>query len=148
MSDIDTQIADYLDRYAETLTNFDAAGAAELWAMPGVIVDDNFSGVIESRDAMAAGLEQSYPLYQKLGLSSVGYELLKQEQLSDALTRVHVRWLFYAANGDQLTDSNGHYILRREGEGLRACVCIQTDDATKLQSLAAEKGIDLFGENP
>lgn len=145
MSDIDTQIADYLNRYAETLTNFDATGASALWAMPGVIVDDNFSGVVESREAMAAGLEQSYPLYKKLGLFSVGYELLRQEQLSDALTRVHVRWLFYDVNGDQLIDSNGHYILRREDDGLRACVCIQTDDAMKLQSLAADRGIDLFG---
>ena len=144
MSNSDTQTTDYLDRYVATLTGFDAAAAADLWAIPGMIVDDRFAGVLESREAMIQGLEQSYPLYRRLGLSSVGYELLERQRLTDAITLVRVRWIFYDAGGNELTDSNAHYILRREDEGLRACVCIQHDDGTKLQALAEEKGIDLF----
>lgn len=53
------QINDYLDRYADSLSNFDAETAASLWSTPGVIVDDRFSGVIESRGQMVQGLEQS-----------------------------------------------------------------------------------------
>lgn len=143
MSASDTEISDYLTRYAASLTNYDAQTAAALWATPGMIVDDQFAGVLESREAMVQGLEQSYPVYRKLGLASVGYELLGQEQLSAAITLVRVRWLFYDADDNQLTDSTSHYILRRDDDGLRACVCIQTDDAAKLQALAAEHGIDL-----
>lgn len=69
------QINHYLDRYAASLSSFDAETAASLWATPGLIVDNRFSGVLESRDQMVQGLEQSYPLYQKLGLASVGYEV-------------------------------------------------------------------------
>ncbi|WP_226366945.1 hypothetical protein [Pseudonocardia sp. ICBG162] len=140
----DTQITAYLDRYAASLSSFDAAAAAELWAIPGTIIDDNFSGVLESREAMVAGLERSYPLYKKLGLASVRYDLIKQDRLSNGITQVHVRWLFYDVNDDLLVDSNAHYILRRQDDSIRACVCIQTDDAEKLQDLAAKKGIDLF----
>jgi hypothetical protein len=143
MNEIDTEINDYLTRYAATLTAYDAQAAADLWSTPGMIVDDRFGGVLESREAMVQGLEQSYPLYRKLGLSSVGYEMLGTERLSDAITLVRVRWLFYDADGNQLTDSNSHYILRRDDDGFHACVCIQTDDAEKLSSLAAERGIDL-----
>ncbi len=137
------QLLDYLAQYAGTLTDLDATAAAELWSMPGVIADDDFTGVVESRDAMVQGLEQSYPIYQKLGLDSVGYELLEEKHLTDALVLARVRWEFFDAAGDLLTDSNAHYLIRAEESGLRACVCVPTDDAEKLQTLAAARGIDL-----
>lgn len=137
------QINDYLDRYAASLTSFDAETAAGLWAIPGVIVDDRFSGVLESRDQMVQGLEQSYPLYQKLGLASVGYEVLDENHLTNNLVLVQVQWKFFDEKGELLTDSNAYYLLRVEDKELRAAVCIQTDDLEKLQALAASRGIDL-----
>lgn len=83
MSFTDALIDDYLRRYAASLEGFDAKAAAGLWATPGMIVDDRFSGVIDSHSAVIDGLERSYPLYQQLGLSSVRYELLRKEELSD-----------------------------------------------------------------
>jgi hypothetical protein len=143
--DIDPGIRDYLDRYADSLTRFDAEAAAELWSTPGMIVDDRFSGVLESRDAMVAGLQQSYPLYRQLGLASVGWELLGATAMTDAITQVQVRWLFHDGDGGLLTDSTSYYVLRRDDDGLRASVCIQTDDLAKLQALAAEHGIPMPG---
>lgn len=52
------------ERYAAMLTAFDAQGAAALWATPGTIIDKTFAGVVEDRETMARGLEQSYPTYQ------------------------------------------------------------------------------------
>jgi hypothetical protein len=128
MSEAQSEITAYLDRYAATLTNFDAQGAAELWSTPGVIVDDTFTGVLESREAMIQGLEQSYPIYRRLGLASVDYELLGRQQLSEGMEMLQVRWLFYDAEGKELTDGNSYYLVRRDDGRLRACVCIQTDD--------------------
>lgn len=142
MAEANHLIDDYLTRYAASLTGFDAQASADLWATPGMIVDDRFSGLLDSREAMVEGLEQSFLFYQQLGLASVGYELLRHEQLSDAIALVHVRWLFFDADGELLTDSISYYILRRDDDGLRACVCIQTDDVEKLQALAAERGIE------
>ncbi|MFG2142254.1 hypothetical protein [Streptomyces sp. NPDC048650] len=149
MNNIEAEIDDYLARYAGTLTSYDAHAAADLWGSPGMILNDQHgAGVLESREAMASGLEQSYPLYRKLGLASVGYERLSHEQLSSTIFLVRVRWLFYDEDGNQITDSLGSYILRRGDEGLRAFVCIPADDAEKLQALAAKQGINLFDETP
>ncbi|MET8211946.1 hypothetical protein ABZT51_39260 [Streptomyces sp. NPDC005373] len=146
-ADIEADIDDYLARYAGTLTSYDAQAAADLWGSPGMILNDQQgAGVLESREAMASGLEQSYPLYRKLGLASVGYERLSHEQLSDTIFLVRVRWLFYDKDGNQMTDSLASYILRRGDEGLRAFVCVPADDAEKLQALATEKGVSLFDE--
>lgn len=70
-------IDDYLNRYAESLGSFDSQASADLWDMPGVIVTDDATGVLTSREDMVTGLEQSYPLYRALGLGSVGYNLLE-----------------------------------------------------------------------
>ena len=64
-------------------------------------------------------------------------------RLPGAITLVHVRWLFLDADGALLTDSTAYYVLRRDEDGPHACVCIQVDDASKLQALAADRGIDL-----
>ncbi|TWS18034.1 hypothetical protein FK529_17695 [Tsukamurella asaccharolytica] len=137
------EIDDYLARYAQTLTRFDATAGAALWAEPGMIVDDRFSGVLDDRASMARGLEQSYPLYRALGLASVGHELLGSTPLTEAIVLLHVRWLFLDADGALLTDSTAYYIVRRDEDGPHACVCVQVDDASKLQALAADRGIDL-----
>ena len=82
--------------------------------------------------------------YQRLGLASVGFELLERRDLSDRLVLVRVRWLFFDAGGVQLTDTDSYYLLRDEDEeGLQACVCVETDAAQKLQALATERGVDL-----
>ncbi|MEU8895861.1 hypothetical protein [Nocardia sp. NPDC048505] len=146
MSELEHEIDDYLTRYAATLTHYDAQAAAELWGTPGMILDDRFAGALDSRAKMAEGLTQSYPLYQKLGLASVGYERLSLQQLADTIYLVRVRWLFYDAEGVQLTDGTNNYILRRDDDGLHAYVCIPTDEAQKLQQLAEERGIDLAAE--
>lgn len=137
------RITDYLDRYAATLAEFDAEGAAGLWSTPGMIVDGQFSGVLSSREEMAEGLNQSYPVYQRLGLGGVDYDLVDVQHLSEALVLVRVRWHFLDADGDELTDSTNYYLLRDEDQGLRACVCVETDAAQKLQELAAARGVDL-----
>ena len=139
----DAEIAEFLTRYAATLGAFDANATADLWATPGLIVDDRSAGVLGSRDDIVQGLEHAYPLYRALGLASVGFELLGREQLSDALVLVRVRWLFHDPDGRLMTDSTGSYILRRGDEAFRACVAIQVDDAEKIQALAAERGIEL-----
>jgi hypothetical protein len=134
----------YLARYADTLTRRDARAAAALWSTPGTIVDDVRSGALDTREAMSAGLEQSYPLYDRLGLASVGHELVEHRRLSARLVLVRVRWRFLDAAGAQLTDADSWYLLRDDpDEGLLACVCVETDSAAKLQQLAAARGVDL-----
>lgn len=54
-----------------------------------------------------------------------------------------MRWRFYDALGSQLTDSTAFYIVRRDHGGLQTCVCVQVDDAEKINALATERGVDL-----
>ena len=86
-----SDINEYLTRYAASLSAFDSRAAANLWATPGMILDDRYAGVLADRESMAEGLERSYPLYRKLGLASVTHECLRIEELTEAITLVQVR---------------------------------------------------------
>jgi hypothetical protein len=92
---------------------------------------------------MAAGLEQSYPLYQRLGLHHVEHETLDRVDLTDRLVLVQIRWLFYDASGQLLTDGHYEYLLRRDDDRLRTYVAVAIDEQQKLAELAQRQGIDL-----
>lgn len=140
---LEADVRGFLAQYCACLTNYDAPAAAALWVMPGLVVDDRYAGVVASPEELVRGLEQAHPFYRELGLASVGFELRALERLSERLTLVQVRWLFHDSGGQLLTDSFAHYLLRRGGDGMRACVCVQVDDLEKLEALARAKGVAL-----
>ncbi|MGH1564243.1 hypothetical protein [Mumia sp. DW29H23] len=138
----------FLSAYAASLTAFEAERSAALWGTPGTMVSDAFVGTLSSRAEMAAGLQQSYPLYQALGLAAVRFEVEEEVALTDALVRVRVRWLFDDADGAVMTDSTYEYLLRRDADGLHAYVAVDIDAQEKLAELARRQGIDLEGPTP
>jgi hypothetical protein len=133
----------HLSAIEQALSSFDAKRTAGLWGVPGTIISDAFVGALDSRDAMAAGLEQSYPVYQRLGLHHVEHQTLHRVDLTDRLLLVHVRWLFYDSAGDLLTDGHYEYILRQDDGELRTYVAVAIDEQETLTQLAQRKGIDL-----
>ncbi|GAB2643422.1 hypothetical protein [Nocardia goodfellowii] len=139
------EIEVFLDEYQKALSTFDAERSAAQWGTPGTIVSDDFVGSLDSTAEMAAGLAQSYPFYQRLGLAGVGHTLLEKTDLTERIVRLRVRWHFHDAQGALLTDSDYEYLLRRDDDGLHAYVAVAIDEREKLSRLAAAKGIDLQG---
>ena len=133
----------HLRAYEDALSAFNAKKSAGLWGVPGTIVSDTFIGSLDTREAMAAGLEQSYPLYRRLGLHHVAHETLERVDLTERLLRIRIRWRFYDAAGELLTDGHYEYLLRRDDEGLRTYVAVAIDEQQKLAQLARRHGIDL-----
>lgn len=139
----DARLDAFLTEYGSALATMDAARSAALWGVPGTLVSDAFAASLDSREAMAEGLRQSYPLYRRLGLARVDHELVQRADLTDALVRVRVRWLFYDTSGDFLTDSEYEYVLRDDVDGLHAYVAIALDEQQKMAELLTRKGITL-----
>ncbi|MFC7450491.1 hypothetical protein [Rhodococcus daqingensis] len=133
----------YLSAYGNSLTAFDAEATAAMWGMPGTILTDEFAGSLSSREDMAAGLSQSYPLYKQLGLAGIAHQVLESAALTDRLARVRVRWSFLDSAGETLTTSDYEYLLREDPDGVHAYVSVGIDDAQKLRELADRLGVDL-----
>ena len=133
----------FLDDYQAGLADFDAGRSAALWGTPGMLLGDEFAGALDTRELMAEGLRQSYPLYRRLGLGGVGHTLLEHTALTERIVRLRVRWHFRDAAGAPLTDSDYEYLLRRDTGGWRVYVAVDIDASRALAQLAAAQGIDL-----
>jgi hypothetical protein len=144
MTDVpDADVEDFLTRYQSALSAYDAEAAVGLWGVPGTLITDSFAAALDSREQMAQGLTQSYPLYRALGLSRVDHTVIERANLTHRMVRLHVRWHFYGEDDEHLVDGDYEYLLRRDDDGLHAYVAVAMDAAEKLAELARRKGIDL-----
>ncbi len=130
-----TQVSAFLRAYGAALRTFDAETSAGLWGEPGMVISDAFAGVLDSREEMAAGLQQGYPRYQQLGLADIAHELLGSRTITDRLLLADVRWLFYDSRGRLLTEGLYVYLLRRDRAGLRAYTAVAVDEAERISEL-------------
>lgn len=143
MSDItDADFEEFLTTYETALAEFDAETSAALWGIPGTMITDNFVGSLDSRDLMAQGLSQAYPLYRTLGLNRVTHTLLERTDLTARMSRIRVRWHFYDDH-EHLVDGDYEYVVRHDDDGMRIYVAVAIDEAENLAELAARKGIDM-----
>ena len=143
----DERLAEFFDRYAAALREFDAEATARLWGLPGMILTDEFAGSLDSRADMAAGLASSYPLYKLLGLASAAPELRSVSGLTDRIVSVRVRWSYRDEAGEEIVTTDYEYLVRDDADGLRVYVAVGIDEAEALQRAAQARGVelDLFG---
>lgn len=137
------RIAEFFDRYAAALREFDADASAALWGLPGMIMTDEFAGALESRADMAAGLASSYPMYRMLGLESAVPEIRAIAALTDRIATVRVRWSYLDADDELIVTSDYEYLLRDDADGLHVYLAVGIDEAEALQRAARDRGVDL-----
>ena len=137
------RLAEFFDRYAAALREFDADATARLWGLPGMIVTDEFAGALESRADLAAGLATSYPLYRRLGLESAWPEIRAVSALTDRISTVRVRWRFLDADDELIVTTDYEYLVRDDADGLHAYLAVGIDEAEALQRAARTRGVDL-----
>ena len=138
------EIYGYLSEYAAALESFDAERAAALWGTPSTVLTDEAVSVAHNQEDLGRELQKNYPQYQKLGLASVGNELIEVNPLTERLVRVRVRWVLHDRSGAILTAISYIYVLRRDDDGvLRAYVAVPIEEDEKLARLAKRRGVAL-----
>lgn len=138
------RLTEFLERYGGALAAFDARASASMWGEPRAILSDAFAGALGSDEELVAALEQSYPLYRRLGLAGVEHELLEEAPITDRITRVRVRWHFLEESGERMSRSDYEYYVAEGDDGeLRVRFAVGIDDAEQLADLARRKGVDL-----
>ena len=133
----------YFAAYGQTLSEFDASASATLWGLPATVLTDDFAASIYTREELAEAVEQSYPLYQRLGLAGVSFDIVDTVPITAKIARVRVHWHFLDAQDEVLTDGSFEYILRDDTDGLHCYVSISIDEDEKIAELARRKGVSL-----
>lgn len=129
------EVERYLAAYAAAAGAYDTAAIVRLWGTPGMVITDDFCGALETRTAMGEELEQGYPAYRRFGMQRVDFTVLDWVALTPGIARVLVRWHYFGADELPLTDSDCEYLLRRDGDELRAYVAVSIDERARIAEL-------------
>lgn len=113
----DDDLDRFLTAYGSASATRDADAAAALWGTPGLLLSDELAGALDSREDMAAGFRQGFPLYDKFDLAEDRHTVLERVDVTDAIVRIRLRWHFYDSKGEHLTDGDYEYVLRLDSDG-------------------------------
>lgn len=120
-----------------------AEAAASLWSLPAMLIELNdVAKVFTDRGELVEALAPAYPIYQRLGLTTIKLADAEMSQVTETVLRTRTRWFFYAG-AELLTDPIFDYTLRREDGQLAMCFAIAIDLAEKIGRVTEDQDVSL-----
>jgi hypothetical protein len=110
-------LADFFNQYGAALTAGDVPGIANCYAMPGVVVSDNYSFAFNTPVAVALSFLGASPEYQER-------ELVAAHAQIGALTLVAVEWEYLDSQGRAVPGERYRYLIRMADRGPLICAVI------------------------
>jgi hypothetical protein len=116
MNPTDEQLRRFLVRYGEALSTGDLKAISACYAVPSLVLSDEGSVPIASREEIEAAFDGAAERYRAQGLVAVRPILVASEALSERLVSVDVRWDYLDEEGRSAQRNDYRYVLRLEDE--------------------------------
>jgi hypothetical protein len=113
----DSDIQEFLHRFAWALTSGDGRAAATLWALPSLMIGDTMVQAIMDRDELERMFRNARDHYNAAGIKDTRGEIRKVDWISNRVVMVHVRWPHLDASGQERGEEHSSYLLRRDDHG-------------------------------
>ncbi|GLH98981.1 hypothetical protein Pa4123_42560 [Phytohabitans aurantiacus] len=117
-------LADFFNQYGAALTAGDVPGIANCYAMPGVVVSDNYSFAFNTPVAVALSFLGASPEYQERELVAAHAQIRETQRLTGALTLVAVEWEYLDSQGRAVPGERYRYLIRMADRGPLICAVI------------------------
>ena len=112
-----SEIAAFLDRYAEALSAGDLPGIAACYVLPALVVGDAVTITVTEAGQVEAAFAGAAEAYRAKGLVAIRPELGALDPLTPNLTLVDVRWSYLDEAGEARQHTSYRYLLRRSDAG-------------------------------
>jgi hypothetical protein len=116
MNPTDEHLRRFLVRYGEALSAGDLKAISSCYAVPSLVLSDEGSVPIASREEIEAAFDGAAERYRAQGLVAVRPTLLASEALSERLISADVRWDYLDEQGRSAQQNGYRYVLRLEDE--------------------------------
>ena len=116
MNPTDEHLRRFLVRYGEALSAGDLKAISGCYAVPSLVLSDEGSVPIASREEIVAAFEGAAERYRAQGLVAVRPRLVASEALSERLVWVDARWDYLDEQGSSAQQNAYRYVLRLEDE--------------------------------
>jgi hypothetical protein len=111
------EVQQFLDRYAEALTEGDGATIATLWQVPAYVLGDADVKAVNSKAEVEQFFSGAKEQYNALGITGTRAEITELHWPTERIAIVQVRWPYLDAQGRELGEENSTYTLRRDDDG-------------------------------
>jgi hypothetical protein len=116
MNPTDEHLRRFLVRYGEALSAGDLKAISSCYAVPSLVLSDEGSVPIASREDIEAAFDGAAERYRAQGLVVVRPTLPASEALSERLISADVRWDYLDEQGRSAQQNSYRYVLRLEDE--------------------------------
>jgi hypothetical protein len=116
MNPTDEHLRRFLVRYGEALSAGDLKAISSCYAVPSLVLSDEGSVPIASREEIEAAFDGAAERYRAQGLVVVRPTLPASEALSERLISADVRWYYLDEQGRSAQQNSYRYVLRLEDE--------------------------------
>ena len=113
----DAEVARLLEELGKAVTAGDGKAAADLWAVPALVLSDQDVRSVSSRDELASFYESAKEEYQAQGITDTRPEVRNLTWITRELALVEVRWPWITESRDEKGDETSTYVLRRDERG-------------------------------
>jgi hypothetical protein len=113
----DTEVQDFLDRFAHAMTAGDGKAIARMWAVPALVLGDDLTQPVNTSEEAEEFFGGAKDLYNKRGITDTRPEIFGLAWITDRIALVDVRWPHLDQTGKEIGEEASSYVLRREDAG-------------------------------
>jgi|SRR5678815_1692567 hypothetical protein len=114
----DAEVERLLEDLGHAVTAGDGKGAAELWAIPAMVLGDQDVRSVSSREELARFFGNAKEEYTAQGVTGTRPEVRNLTWLTRELALVEVRWPYLTEDRHEKGEETSTYVLRRDESGV------------------------------
>lgn len=126
----DDEVRDYFRRFAKALTQGDAKTIATMWSVPALVMSDQGSKAVRSKDEVEQFFGGAKEQYTERGINEAIPTIKRVDWITPKMVLVHVRWPYIDTTGKEIGSESSVYTLLRGEDGslTMACVMMQGEE--------------------
>lgn len=115
--DDDLGVHEFLNGFAEALTQGDGAAIANMWETPAYVLGQDMARVVSEPQEVADFFGGARDQYREIGITNTRAEIVRLDEITDRMVMVRVRWPYLDKSGREMGAETSTYTLAKHDKG-------------------------------
>jgi hypothetical protein len=123
--DDESDVQEFLDRFARALIAGDGRTVASLWETPALVVGDEMLQAVQSAAELETFFGGAKAQYNQRGIVDTRANIVRLSWATPRIAIAQVRWPYLNPRGEEVGEETSTYTLRRDPSGtLKICAAV------------------------
>lgn len=113
----DADINAFMQKFARALSAGDGKTIATMWSVPALVLSDQGSIAVSSRDEVEKFFSGAKEQYAARGINQAAPEIQSTDWLTGRIAMARVRWPYIDSKGHEMGEESSTYTFRRDDGG-------------------------------